>query len=96
MNVVGSQLRGINAYVDKRTNGIRAGQPPFIAATVECPECAQPALAGDGRPACRFCLLAWKRRWCRRPPRGVPDTARLCLGCGSAVDGCRGRGRRCR
>ncbi|QKZ20337.1 hypothetical protein [Streptomyces chartreusis] len=60
MNVVRSQLRGINAYVDKRTNDIRPGLAPLTAVTVECPECAQPTLvAGDGQPACRFCLLAW-------------------------------------
>lgn len=61
MNVVRSQLRGITAYVDKRTKDIRAGLAPLTAVTVECPECAQPALvAGDGQPACRFCLLAWQ------------------------------------
>ncbi|WP_051854342.1 MULTISPECIES: hypothetical protein [unclassified Streptomyces] len=61
MNVVRSQLRGITAYVDKRTKDIRAGLAPLTAVTVECPECAQPALvAGDGQPTCRFCLLAWQ------------------------------------
>jgi hypothetical protein len=61
MNVVRAQLRGITAYVDKRTNDIRAGLAPLTAVTVECPECAQPALvAGGGQPTCRFCLLAWQ------------------------------------
>ncbi|MEV6384829.1 hypothetical protein AB0M31_36115 [Streptomyces sp. NPDC051773] len=61
MNVVRSQLRGITAYVAKRTKDIRASLATLTAVTVECPECAQPALvAGGGQPACRFCLLAWQ------------------------------------
>ncbi|MDQ0577920.1 hypothetical protein [Streptomyces rishiriensis] len=122
MNVVRSQLRGITAYVDKRTKDIRAGLAPLTAVTVECPECAQPALvAGGGQPACRFCLLAWQDpagaaldyAWIVRGQtpddrveglrpvqvcptcdeealvleaatvEAVPDTVRLCLGCGT-------------
>ncbi|MFF9090771.1 hypothetical protein ACF1BE_31175 [Streptomyces sp. NPDC014991] len=61
MNLVRSQLRGITAYVDKRTDDIRSVLAPLTAVTVECPECAQPALvAGGGQPACRFCLVAWQ------------------------------------
>ncbi|MCX4791890.1 hypothetical protein OG369_39215 [Streptomyces sp. NBC_01221] len=122
MNTVRAQLRGITAYVDKRTSDIRSDLALLTAVTVECPECAQPALvAGDGQPACRFCLLAWQDpaaaaldyAWIvrgqtpedrvdgLRPVQlcpncevkalvletatvaAVPDTVRLCLGCGT-------------
>ncbi|MGW4982564.1 hypothetical protein ACWERA_41415, partial [Streptomyces mirabilis] len=63
MNVVRSQLRGITAYVDKRTKDIRAGLAPLTAVTVECPECAQPALVAG----------AWSRS---RRPRAVHPAAR--------------------
>ncbi|MEU2737370.1 hypothetical protein ABZ656_18680 [Streptomyces sp. NPDC007095] len=60
MSVVRGQVRGIEAYLKKRMNEIRADLQDVQDCTVVCPECAQQALVlSADLPACRFCLKTW-------------------------------------
>ncbi|MET7775783.1 hypothetical protein ABZT28_08370 [Streptomyces sp. NPDC005388] len=55
MYLVRSQLQGIESFLTKRMNELRAGLQDVQDRTVFCPECAQQALVlGGDLPSCRL------------------------------------------
>ncbi|MGA5819834.1 hypothetical protein ACPC54_18480 [Kitasatospora sp. NPDC094028] len=83
MQVVRSQLRGIESYVTTRMNELRAELKDVQSTTVVCPECDQQALVlGRDLPVCRFCLATWQD-----PAQAAEEYAWMVLGLDGAAPG---------